>query len=180
MKFNRIVFLDIDGVLNSERTLYAYENFCNAGSVKQEIVKNGEKTEIDPRFDPIAVKLLQNAQEKLGFKIVISSAWRYSFNVQDFHILFNKYNWDTSDIIIGKTGYEAGVRGNQIKCWIDNHTDGNCQYAIIDDSTDMLDSQLENFVRCDFKHGFDVDCYIELFSIFGESEKVEDIVGKRE
>ena len=96
---NRYLFLDIDGVLNSERTVFAYDKIIHAGMAKHDILL-GKPTLT--YFDPIAVMLLKKAQEKIGFKIVISSTWRYTLNKSDFDVIFSEYGWDTTDIIVGK------------------------------------------------------------------------------
>lgn len=161
---NRYVFLDIDGVLNSERTVYAYKRLIYAGMMKDKLSGNAPP---NPYFDPVAVNLLRYAQEITEFKIVISSSWRYTFNTDDFHKLFDYYDWDTRNVIIGATGFENGSRGKQIKCWLDNYGKFPYEYVILDDSTDMLDEQKDFFIETDFIDGFSYKNFVDLLKAFG-------------
>ena len=163
---DRYLFLDIDGVLNSERTVMAFKRYTICGHVKQDLVL-GNKLVVD--FDPIAVDLLRVAQETLQFKIVISSSWRQSLAVQDFHKVFMEYGWDTTNIIIGKTGNDLGIRGQQIKNWLNNHARRPFEYVILDDSQDMTADQLEhNLVLTNWDDGFSLKNFKEIFHKFGE------------
>lgn len=158
------LFLDIDGVLNSERTLFAYKKFTLATHAK---VNNTLDTKFEPLFDPISVKLLQSAQQLCNFKIVISSSWRIILSVQEFHLLFDRYNWDTRDIIVGKTGNCNNIRGQQIENWLNDHASMPYNYVIIDDSDDMLPKQMSNFVKTDISNGMSFDNYRKIIQIFG-------------
>lgn len=163
---NRYLFLDIDGVLNSERTVFAYDKLIHAGMAKHDILL-GKPTLT--YFDPIAVMLLKKAQEKIGFKIVISSTWRYTLNKSDFDVIFSEYGWDTTDIIVGKTDTDGKIRGDEIKRWLNQYAKYPYEYCILDDSSDMLESQLNNFVQTTFEDGLSFDNYQKIFAIFGES-----------
>lgn len=163
---NKFVFLDIDGVLNSDRTVFAYNAITHAGRVKHDILL-GKLPE--PMFDPIAVSMLANAQRKIGFKIVISSTWREMLSLDNFVTMFSIYGWDTTDIIIGKTDSGKGIRGEQIKRWLGSHGGPEYRYAILDDSTDMLEEQVPFFVNTDYSEGFSFANYKKLFEVFGEN-----------
>lgn len=161
---NNYLFLDIDGVLNSMRLLFA----VNANSdVKFENYMH--------ELDPIAINLLRSSQQLCNFKIVISSAWRYSFTIEQFHELFSKFEWDTKDIIIDVTRREynksdnngnVDIRGNQIKDWIDNNVNGAYNYVILDDSSDMLDEQMKHLVHTENNDGFLFTHYKQIAEIF--------------
>lgn len=161
----RYLFLDIDGVLNSEATVAAYGKITHCGRVKQDLVDGNIP---EPMWNPISVVLLKAAQEALDFKIVISSTWRSALSLNDFFTIFDLYGWDTRQIIIGKTGNEAGKRGNQIKAWLDAHGKYPYQYCIIDDDSDMLDSQMHYFVKTAFTSGLGFEEFINLFMVFDE------------
>lgn len=161
---NKYLFLDIDGVLNSERSVAAHGRLTHAGRVKEDIILGNTP---DPMWDETAVGLLRTAQETIGFKIVISSTWRRSFALQDFHTIFDQYGWDTRGIIIGKTGDDVGVRGAQIKSWLDTHGAFPYNYCIIDDDSDMLEPQLPFFVRTSFRNGLSYDSFLKIFEVFG-------------
>lgn len=165
---NRYLFLDIDGVLNSERTVNAFNALTHAGRVKHDML-TGKQIEL--MWDSVAVGLLRAAQEAIGFKIVISSTWRKTFSVQDFHTIFDAYGWDTRGIIIGKTGDEAVIRGKQIKSWLDARAEYPYTYAILDDDADMMPTQKPCFVQTSFRNGLSYENFVELFAIFGVEYK---------
>jgi len=159
----RYCFLDIDGVLNSENRWRATGIMVNAGRVKMDIAAGKVP---DPGWMQESVDLLRKAQEVAGFKVVISSTWRFSLAVRDFHVAFDQYGWDTRDIIIGKTDEGSGPRGEQIKRWLNNYGKYPYQYCIIDDSTDMLDSQLKFFVQTTFDDGLTEVEYPKILAAF--------------
>jgi hypothetical protein len=161
---NKYLFLDIDGVLNSERSVAAYGRLTHAGRVKQDMV-TGKTPE--PMWDEMAVGLLRTAQEMIGFKIVISSTWRRTFSLQDFHAIFDLYGWDTRGIIVGKTGENIGCRGEQIKAWLNCHATYPYHYCIIDDDSDMLEHQEDFFVKTNFRNGLSYECFLKIFEVFG-------------
>jgi len=150
----RIIFLDIDGVLNSTRSCLAFGGF---GHLRPNI------TEDSAKLDPIALKLMRMLVEETNAKVVISSSWRINANsVSDFDFLQMP--------IIGMTPYRGDCRGDEIQKWLDkNPTE---RYVIIDDDRDMLESQMDNFVKCDFKYGFSEEQFFKAYKILtGEKHK---------
>lgn len=172
---NRYLFLDIDGVINSERTVFAYNKLVHSGMIKHDILLDQPTKSY---FDPIAVLLLKTAQENLGFKIVISSTWRYSLSVSDFVTMFKEYGWDTTDVIIGKTDLEGKVRGEEIQRWLNNHAKFPYEYCILDDTPDMLETQFENFVQTSFDDGLDFEGFKKIFEVFKEEIDEQKILFK--
>lgn len=70
----------------------------------------------------------------------------------------NEYMRFFVDNIIDQTPRIAhAIRGTEIQSYIDNHKDIIKNYVIIDDDSDMLDSQLDNFVQTDYKYGLTDD-----------------------
>lgn len=162
---NRYLFLDIDGVLNSEKSVLATNQLIYVNLVKGRM-ERGEP--LNSCFDPHSVKLLQRAQKELQFKIIISSTWRINMSVQEFHLLFDEYGWDTRDIIIGKTTQDGSHRGTQIQSWVQLYAKHPYAYCILDDSTDFLQEQLRNLVLTTFLHGLDADAFKKIYEVFGE------------
>ena len=162
---NRYLFLDIDGVLNSQRTVVAYNKIVHSNLVKYRIDSNEPLASL---FDPISVGLLKAAQQALGFQIIISSTWRMHLTIDEFHLIFDDYGWDTRGIITGKTGDEATNRGRQIKSWMNAHAKYPSQYCILDDSGDMLVEQEDFFVKTNMDEGLDWTSFLKIFKSFGE------------
>ena len=159
---DKIVFLDIDGVLNSEE----WFGKCFNKLVSDDICDS----DVDPDAFNRLIKFLDNTNAK----IVLSSSWR-SLNVQSTILEFSTFNHEflkkLIPYIIGVTPrfYEYRKRGNEIKNWMDAlSTDYNTlvkrgyilenvelskdyRYVIVDDDSDMLEGQ--NFVQTDFQTG---------------------------
>lgn len=131
----KVLFLDIDGVLNSRRTCTATGGFphCFIESHKA-------------KFDWIAVGLIRVLCDKEGASIVLSSSWRHG--EKSIHECANGLDLPIFD----KTPALPGVRGEEIQHWLDQHPEVT-HWAIVDDNSDMLGSQLEHFVQTSEEDG---------------------------
>lgn len=132
---DKIIFLDIDGVLNVRRV--GRDRF---GSL----------------FHSAFVKNLKTVINKTGAKIVISSSWRFNgFDEMRQMWIDRKLPGEVIGITPFTAVYLAGSdasfserceRGCEIREWICTH--GVTDYVILDDDNDMLKEQQDNFVRC--------------------------------
>jgi hypothetical protein len=131
----KVLFLDIDGVLNSGRTAAATGGYpyCFDEANKA-------------RFDWIAVGLIRKLCEKEDASIVLSSSWRRGKNA--VHECANGLDLPIFD----KTLDLPGVRGEEIQDWLNRHPEVT-HYAIVDDNSDMLESQKEHFVQTSMEDG---------------------------
>lgn len=146
----KLIFLDIDGVLNNELFFK---------SRKEKAIKNESRIDFEvSMFDPRCVDLLNHIVDKTNAYVVISSTWRKGKDVKELENLFDKVGFKGT--IIGKTPWltyagENGTvpRGCEIKHWLDNHPDKDkyldARYVILDDDSDMLYWQRENYFRVD-------------------------------
>lgn len=150
----KVIFLDIDGVLNSTRSCIALGGF---GHLKPNI------TEDQAKLDPIALKLMRMLVEETGANVVISSSWRIlAKSISEFDFLEMP--------VIGFTPYLGSYRGDEIQQWLDNNL--TTQYVIIDDDSDMHTDQMKNFVKCNFNYGFGADEFFKAYKILtGEKHK---------
>lgn len=125
----KVIFLDIDGVLNSRHT---------------PLKKCFKGFEEDERTDPRCVQLLNTVVERTQAKIVISSAWRIQHSAEELQAYF-KHCGFTGEII-GVTPVLLNVdldpedpdeweRGDEIQEWLDNNEVEN--FIILDDDSDM-------------------------------------------
>ena len=144
----RVIFLDIDGVLNSERW-YSQSNKDIA------IDKYGNA------FDPEAVANLEKIVAATGADIVISSSWKFlgiSVMQDMWHDrdLPGKVIDVTPTVINDEMLQHANledidalpkVKGYEIKEWLRQHGKNVSSYVIIDDMDDMLPEQQEHFVQ---------------------------------
>lgn len=143
----RVIFLDIDGVLNSEM-------FYRRRAAGQVVIGvSGDISEIDPE----AMTALNTLVSKTGAKVVISSTWRHGRLVASMQKLFFEAGFIGE--IIGFTPdmrARSVFRGNEIHRWIvDNEkllgksASEYREYVILDDDSDMLYWQRNNFVLID-------------------------------
>jgi hypothetical protein len=147
----KLIFLDIDGVLN-------YELFYREQSQSERYKEVGH-----PLCDlsEHAVDLLNHIIDKTGAKVVVSSTWRKGRTVEELQELLEKVGFKGE--IIGRTPslylnkeIEASYtipRGCEIDCWLKNKFDWDdlayVRYVILDDDSDMLYQQRENYFRID-------------------------------
>jgi hypothetical protein len=145
----KILFLDIDGVLNSEEF---YKNSFNSGEHLN-------------RFDPSSVSFIKALVEEFSLKIVISSTWRFGAVDRLMHELKrNKLlnylypDWFTPVI-------HPVHRGTEIKFWLDLHPEIT-DYAIIDDDENILEEQKNNYVKTCLHKGMTIEHYNRVRAIF--------------
>jgi len=150
----KLIFLDIDGVLNSQ---IWDENRNYNHNLK------GFKSFIDRYINPFSIELLNDLIKKTNAKIVISSSHRKKYSVEELKQIFNIAGLKGE--IIGKTpvlsftgieNYNYSVpRGCEIKAWLEtnknilNNKIEKVPYVIFDDDSDMLFWQRENYFRID-------------------------------
>lgn len=119
----KVLFLDIDGVVNNHRT---------------------PQTDGWP-IDPYCAFLVGKIQLDTGCEVVLSSSWRHSD--EGYDIVEKKVVK-----LLGHTAREgegAMGRGSLIQKWLDAHPEVT-KYAILDDHRDMLDEQFPNFFQTYF------------------------------
>lgn len=111
-----VVFLDIDGVLNNEKSLR-------------------NNAAIDA-LDPECLKLVQKLVEETGANIVITSTWRLGHSLYWIQTMFKHHGFSCPERLIGTTMDLAGQpRGKEIKLWLSQvPVDG---FVILDDDSDM-------------------------------------------
>jgi len=157
---HRIIFLDIDGVLNCEHGISKLYNDAGQVTVRTRTTCTENTINFHALLDM-----------DVNIKIVISSTWRIGFK-RDKNRMGETWNDLLGDKIasriIGVTPRSDGIRGSEIKAWIKAHDyiDDQFKYIIIDDDTDILKSQKDHFVHTSYKFGFEEkhieEAYIKL------------------
>lgn len=129
-----VIFLDIDGVLNCASLMHGY----------------GIKI-----YPPFSLRI-RKVCDLFDAEIVVISAWR----VGEFQWELTKGVLACSGIeykrILDRTPRSGQLRGEQIKTWLDKHTEVEGverPYVIVDDSDDMLKHQRKHFVRTSWYEG---------------------------
>ena len=114
----KIIFLDIDGVLNSRRF---------------------DREEHDGNIDRSRLELLHELVEKSGATVVLSSSWRYHWDKDREHCdeigvelerVFKEYGIELYD----KTPRLSGHRPNEIMKWLEDNRGTWDSFVVIDDS----------------------------------------------
>lgn len=128
----RVIFLDIDGVLNSQR-------YFESGAIDPSGLSWG-KSQIDPE----AVSRLNTLVAETGAKIVISSSWRHMWSLGEMKKMLGERGFEHVDDIIDITPTLDGVRGDEILDWLENQEEGSRiggesvgDFVIIDDDSDF-------------------------------------------
>jgi hypothetical protein len=124
----KVLFLDVDGVLNNRSSLRVYQPRV--------------LFELDGRL----VDRLKEILEKSDCELVLSSAWRLIDGGREF------LESSIGKKFLGETERFNGCRGEEIQHWLKSHPEVTT-YAIVDDDGDMLESQLRNFFQTDPEYG---------------------------
>lgn len=150
----KIIFLDIDGVLNHSLWYQAEEPLKKTASHSEYELS---------MIDGSKVLLLNSLIEETGAKIVISSSWRKNHTKEELQSLLDCKGFKGEIIGLTPVLYFTGLenynysvpRGNEIKAWLEtnkgilNNKMSKVPYAILDDDSDMLYWQRENYFRVD-------------------------------
>lgn len=132
---DKVVFLDIDGVLNSALALYA-----------------GDYTGTKWQINTMILKAYKKFADKHNIKTVISSTWRERAlgDIEKMEQIF----LDESGIslkVYGLTPVLNAIRGYEIDAIVKSKNIKN--YAIIDDTDKFLSHQMDKLVKTDILTG---------------------------
>ena len=134
---SRILFLDIDGVLNSSQHM-GLRSEC---ALCEDLCW----------FDPKAVARLNTITDRTKAKIVVSSSWRVGRTVNDLREILEGHGVTGAVIgatpktfmtrddteLLGKSTWS--VRGEEIAWWLKSVPTSVRSFAIVDDDSDMAD-----------------------------------------
>ena len=125
----KILFLDIDGVVNCETTSQRHRGFIG--------------------IDPYMAFLVGRIVQQTDAKVVLSSSWR---NFED-----GVEEVERQVVPIMEVTPNGKSRGEEIQAWLDNQAIKSNfvveKYAILDDDRNMLESQLPNFFNTSWLTG---------------------------
>ncbi len=129
-----IVFLDIDGVLNSANYFKTRE--------KDENLSRDEN-----QIDPQAVGFLNEISD---WNFVLSSTWRRFKTLEQINTLLKSRGFLGEVFSFTPKLDSPNLRGNEILQWIQDNIEGEFDnYIIFDDDSDMLYWQRNNFLHVD-------------------------------
>lgn len=154
----RVLFLDIDGVLNSTRSVAAFGGYPHSFTEKDLQL-----------FDNVAVGLIRRLCKMGNLSIVLSSSWRINSNFRDAAVGLYLPIIDSTPILKHAVRDEITgkyrTRGTEIKMWLDEHPNVT-QYAIVDDDSDMLEEQQPFFIKTEHANGLIWKDYSKLCKLF--------------
>jgi len=133
----KIIFLDIDGVLNS------FEKLTDPDATKHNkwnpemLMRCGINLEVFPEF----VKRLNKITKATDAKLVMSTSWRIGDLEWWADLVILLHNSGVKGFILGRTpNGRYKRRGNEIRAWLKEHKDENIEsFIILDDDGDMGD-----------------------------------------
>ena len=134
-----IIFLDIDGVLNSHRKLEEVYNKTHKPHSGYEYP-----------FDEICLNNLKKLIEITDSKLVITSVWRKDEEGRDTLINALK-EYELDQYIIGYTPILGKKRGIEIQAYLDQ-LDYTPNFIILDDNSDM-EELINHLVKTNIKVG---------------------------
>lgn len=139
----KILFLDIDGVLNSAQTF--------------------EDKHRHDAIDTTMVERINKVVEQTECKIVISSTWRILWTLGELSHILRLHG--LRDVVIGETP-DLGRRDVEILAWLEEHPEVQ-QFAVVDDDAHDLTKVSHRLVQTSFYTGIldeHTDKLIELLS----------------
>ena len=135
----RIIFLDIDGVLNSQEKLIEVYN-------KTHKPHSG----YNYPFDEKCLSILKEIVLLTDSYIVITSSWRKDEEGRDT-ILNKLREYDLDNRLLGYTPILGTNRGKEIKAYL-NSINMPVEYIIIDDDSDM-DELIDYLIKTNIRNG---------------------------
>jgi hypothetical protein len=152
---DKVIFLDIDGVLNSDTYLDGVDH-SNEIHWKEFWINN---------IDCKSVVILNEIIEKTGSSVVVSSTWRIMMDFIDIKSVLEIVGFQGT--ILGCTPYIKGnSRGEEIKAWLkENPTK---QFVIIDDVVDFDEELTSRLIKTNCSFGLiqsDIGKAVRLFNV---------------
>lgn len=156
----KILFLDIDGVLNSH-------NFF----VAEVAAKRESEYAIRHRMDLQCIERLNEVCRRTACKVVLSSTWRKPIAMglgNTFRIMRHfgfRYRLDDMTPLLGES------RGSEISTWLSLYAPDDYTFAVVDDcERDQMAGVLHRFVQTNQQVGLQDADVERLITLLGEEE----------
>lgn len=153
----RVIFLDIDGVLNNiARCHWLHENFQRgSGFGSWGELADGNITVETVGWDPVNVEALRFLLDETGAGIVITSTWRIMCDLDAIRSFFIPFNLTPN--VIGETPRirETGsIRGDEVAAWLEDRPEVE-RFVCLDDDGDFHPNQ--NLVQTTIDVGLTIE-----------------------
>lgn len=133
----KVIFLDIDGVINNWTDLDILFEECEDSSIYSSI----------DGFSKKSIDVVKKMENELGAKIVLCSTWRKDEHIDEVKKVFNIF--DRTPVLTGKTyrdhlfKYSEYIpRHIEIQSWLDDH-ENVTNFVILDDDPDASNEILK-------------------------------------
>lgn len=153
----KIIFLDIDGVLNSGAYVTSdYYKEATAGMSDAEIMLIAHHLHLDP----LAIEILNDLVKRSGAEVVLSSTWRAKYSVDEMNEMMKGRGANfkisaATPILFGKLSARI-PRGKEINHYLKLLETQPEAFVIIDDHDDMLNLK-SNLIQTNVKFGLTKD-----------------------
>ena len=127
-----IVFMDIDGVLNSEKW------YAQAASRKED--RNSESSTqqslLERSIDPACIQRLNRLLQRTGAAVIVSSSWRKEHPLSEIVRIMEARGF--CGAVIGATPSDDGTlsRGEEITRWLKMNVPRGVAYVAVDDEVE--------------------------------------------
>lgn len=131
-----VLFLDIDGVLNSANWFKTSYETRRRKRNEDRYLKDYENARWDLDIGQEHVVHLKRVMEKVeSLNIVVSSTWRMHYSIEQLKSRLSELLHISPNRIVGKTPRLFETRGKEIQKWLDDHVVE--KFVILDDDSDM-------------------------------------------
>ena len=158
----KLIFLDIDGVLNSDVYMETpfYQDEVKSHGINDyksyAVVLRAHHTHLDPS----AVQLLNQLVKDSGAEVILSSTWRLRYSLEEMNDMLKKRG--ATFQIIGTTPSikrQGTKRGSEVSLFLSKLEEQPESFVILDD-IDQFPHHRANFVRTPEKTGLTKE-YVE-------------------
>ena len=137
----KVIFLDIDGVMNNETDFFELKKFGHPINSGGKVLNRG------------CLALLQHIIENTSAKIVLSSTWRLYFTLDEMHALFTQHDFSlprdvfhdvTPSLIRGFSDSSYRHRGGEIREYLKEHPEVET-FVVLDDKDHPISIELGRY-----------------------------------
>lgn len=154
----KVLFLDIDGVLNDTAWLRYTATHCSGKSLED----SGYWSYM---VNPASVQLLNLLLDETGAAVVVSSSWRRSISLETLrHILTSRgLKHKVLDVLPLEDDLNVEFRGEVIQKWLDKHPEVTHHVCLDDDIDEFMTSYVKTSA---YEGGFTLVKYQEALKLF--------------
>jgi len=161
----KVIFLDVDGVINPTY------------NIRKQHQKGNSTSSYHITLDKYCLKNLKRIVDETGAKIVVSSSWRiggydHSPAIKNLASQLNEIGlsiYGYTPLKSAKDEIEEQFRGTEIRNWLNGKTNIE-SFVILDDDSDMCEFTNTNLVLCPSNNGLIKDCADKAIEILNAKE----------